>query len=45
MKARVYSFAYQNSLGARVMGKYLLGWLLGVPAVVLVGFYLVTHIL
>ena len=27
------------------MGKYFLGWILGVPAVVLVGIYLVTHIL
>ena len=27
------------------MGKYFLGWILGVPAVVLVGIYLVTHVL
>jgi hypothetical protein len=26
------------------MGKYFLGWILGVPAVVLVGFYLLTHL-
>ena len=28
-----------------VMGKYFLGWVLGVPVVVLVGVYLVTHLL
>lgn len=27
------------------MGKYFLGWILGVPAVVLVGIYLVSHLL
>ena len=27
------------------MGKYFIGWILGVPAVVLVGIYLVTHLL
>ncbi|MEP7138807.1 MAG: hypothetical protein ABI745_04230 [Caldimonas sp.] len=27
------------------MGKYFLGWILGVPAVVLVGIYVVTHLL
>jgi len=27
------------------MGKYFIGWLLGVPAVVLVGIYVVTHVL
>ena len=27
------------------MGKYFIGWILGVPAVVLVGIYLVTHVL
>jgi len=27
------------------MGKYALGWLLGIPAVVLVGFYVITHLL
>jgi hypothetical protein len=27
------------------MGKYFLGWILGVPVVVLVGVYLVTHLL
>jgi hypothetical protein len=26
------------------MGKYLLAWILGVPAVVLVGIYLVSHL-
>jgi len=26
------------------MGKYFLAWVLGVPAVVLVGFYLVSHL-
>jgi hypothetical protein len=26
------------------MGKYFLGWILGVPAVVLVGIYLVAHL-
>ena len=26
------------------MGKYFIGWLLGVPAVVLVGIYLVSHL-
>jgi len=29
----------------RIMGKYFLGWILGVPAVVLVGIYLVSHLL
>jgi hypothetical protein len=29
----------------RVMGKYLLAWILGVPAVVLVGIYAFTHLL
>jgi hypothetical protein len=27
------------------MGKYFLGWILGVPVVVLVGIYLVMHVL
>ena len=27
------------------MGKYFLGWILGVPAVVLVGIYVVSHLL
>jgi hypothetical protein len=27
------------------MGKYLLAWVLGVPAVVLVGIYVFTHML
>jgi hypothetical protein len=27
------------------MGKYFLGWILGVPVVVLVGFYVVSHLL
>lgn len=27
------------------MGKYLLGWILGVPLVVLVGIYVVMHVL
>jgi hypothetical protein len=44
MKAQGYSFAYQTH-SERVMGKYLLAWVLGVPAVVLVGIYLITHIL
>jgi len=26
------------------VGKYLIGWLLGVPAVVLVGIYLISHL-
>jgi len=25
------------------MGKYVLAWILGVPAIVLVGIYVVTH--
>jgi hypothetical protein len=29
----------------RIMGKYVLAWLLGVPAVVLVGIYAFTHLL
>jgi hypothetical protein len=28
----------------RDMGKYFIGWLLGIPAVVLVGIYLVSHL-
>ena len=28
-----------------VMGKYFIGWILGVPAVVLVGIYLLSHVL
>jgi hypothetical protein len=28
----------------REMGKYFLAWILGVPAVVLVGIYLVAHL-
>jgi len=35
----------QNLFKESVMGKYFLGWLLGVPAVVLVGIYVVTHVL
>jgi len=27
------------------MGKYLFAWILGVPAIVLVGIYVVTHML
>jgi hypothetical protein len=34
------NFSVENS-----MGKYFLGWILGVPVVVLVGVYLVTHLL
>jgi hypothetical protein len=26
------------------MGKYFIGWLLGVPAIVLVGIYLIAHL-
>jgi len=26
------------------MGKYFFAWVLGVPAVVLVGFYLISHL-
>jgi hypothetical protein len=26
-----------------IMGKYVLGWILGVPAIVLLGIYLVMH--
>jgi hypothetical protein len=29
----------------RAMGKYVLAWILGVPAVVLVGIYAFTHLL
>ena len=35
----------QNLFEESVMGKYFIGWLLGVPAVVLVGIYVVTHVL
>ena len=31
--------------GVRIMGKYLIAWVLGVPAVLLVGIYAVTHLL
>ncbi len=34
---------YQLSDGATIMGKYLLGWLLGVPVFVLVLVYLFFH--
>jgi hypothetical protein len=27
-----------------MMGKYVLAWVLGVPAIVLVGFYVFTHL-
>jgi len=27
------------------MGKYFLGWILGVPVVVLIGIYVITHVL
>lgn len=27
-----------------IMGKYVIGWLLGVPAVVLIGIYLVSNV-
>lgn len=32
--------AHQES----IMGKYVIGWLLGVPAVVLIGIYLVSNV-
>lgn len=43
-RSQPYALPVTTSL-EYAMGKYLLGWLLGVPAVVLVGIYLVTHLL
>jgi hypothetical protein len=43
-RSQPYALPVTTSL-RNAMGKYFLGWLLGVPAVVLVGIYLVTHIL
>jgi hypothetical protein len=33
----------QQPIGAAIMGKYLLAWVMGVPAVVLVVVYLIFH--
>jgi hypothetical protein len=38
-------FSHRNFSVENMMGKYFLGWILGVPVVVLVGVYLVTHLL
>ena len=34
----------RNSTWETMMGKYVLAWLLGVPAIVLVGVYVFTHL-
>jgi hypothetical protein len=34
----------RNSTWEMMMGKYVLAWLLGVPAIVLVGVYAFTHL-
>jgi len=36
--------ATRNSTSEMMMGKYVLAWLLGVPALVLVGVYAFTHL-
>ena len=36
-------FVKSNHEAEKVMGKYFLGWLLGVPVIVLVVIYLVMH--
>jgi hypothetical protein len=38
------AFVHPNSFQESSMGKYFLAWILGVPAVVLVGIYLVAHL-
>jgi|GEM_PF-3092143 len=45
LQALFLSFFHIHFSQESVMGKYFLGWLLGVPAVVLVGIYVVTHVL
>jgi hypothetical protein len=39
-----YDFALITTFLESDMGKYVLAWLLGVPAVVLAGIYLVAHL-
>jgi hypothetical protein len=41
---RFYALPTTTSL-ERVMGKYVIAWILGVPAVVLIGIYAVSHLL
>ena len=43
-RCRAYALSTATSRG-NVMGKYFIGWILGVPAVVLVGIYVVSHLL
>ena len=38
-----YLGRFEPSLEEKIMGKYVLGWFLGVPLIVLVAIYFVAH--
>ena len=38
-----YASAHTHSPQEQIMGKYVLGWFLGVPLIVLVAIYFIAH--